>query len=128
MATTHWQMAVELEKRFPNAFVAMQELILAIESAAHHTGHVTWYGKDMDWITRQAFEDQLRFVLKALVADGVVASQANAAEYLHALLRFLRLWFRVFPNWPEVVAFVDQHLDETQAVSHTLISRLLESE
>ena len=125
MATTNWPMAMELDQRFPNAFLAMQELILAMETAAQHAGHVTWYGKDMALITRLAFEDKLKGVLQALVADSVVVSQANPQEYRVALSSFLQLWFRVFPNWPEVVEFVEHHLEADQQASQRLIARLL---
>ena len=127
MATTNWKVAIDLDKRFPYTYQSMQELILAIEAAHKHEGHVTWYGKDMEFVTRIEFKDKLKHVLMALASDALVTRQANAEEYYAALLNFLRLWFQVFPNWPEVVEYVCRHLESDPSASVISIDELLQT-
>lgn len=125
MATTNWKVAIDIDQRFPHTYQSMQELILAIEAAHKHEGHVTWYGKDMEYVTQNEYKTKLKHVLIAIAADGLVTSQANAEEYYFALLNFLRLWFQVFPNWPEVVEYVCRHLESDQTASIALIDALI---
>lgn len=125
MVTTNWKVAIDIDKRFPHTFMSMQELILAIEAAHKHEGHITWYGKDMEFVTQNEYKAKLKNVLAAIALDGLVTSMANAEEYYFALLNFLRLWFQVFPNWPEVVEYVCRHLEEDQSASVALIDELI---
>ena len=125
MATTNWKVAIDIDKRFPHTYQSMQEFILAIEAAHKHEGHVTWYGKDMEFVTRHDYTAKLKSVLTAMAADGLVTSKANAEEHYFALLNFLHLWFQVFPNWPEVVEYVCRHLEADQAASIALIDELI---
>lgn len=126
MATTNWDVAIDLDTQYPYTFASMQALILAIEDAATHQGQVTWYGKDMGLITERDYRHKLAVVLVALRQDGLVTSQANPDEYLAALLMFLRLWFQVFPNWPDVEAFVYRHLETDQPSALNTIIELLQ--
>lgn len=125
MVTTNWKVAIDIDKRFPHTFMCMQELILAIEVAHKHEGHITWYGKDMEFVTLNEYKSKLKNVLAAIALDGLVTSMANAEEYYFALLNFLRLWFQVFPNWPEVVEYVCRHLEADQSASVALIDELI---
>lgn len=127
MATTNWKVAIDIDKRYPHTYTSMQELILAIEAAHKHEGHVTWYGKDMEFVTRNEYKTKLKHVLAAIALDGLVTRMANAEEYYFALLNFLRLWFQVFPNWPEVVEYVCRHLEADQSASVALIDELIHS-
>ena len=127
MATTNWKIAIDLDKRYPHTYLSMQDLILAIEAAHKHEGHVTWYGKDMEFVTQNEYKAKLKRVLMAMASDELVTRQANAEEYYLALLNFLRLWFQVFPNWPEVVEYVCRHLESDPTASVSLIDELIAS-
>ncbi len=115
MPTTDLARAKELQDHYPEAFAALQPLVLSMADLATRPSPGA----------AAKFQSSLKSTLMALEADYVVAPAAAPSAYREALVELLGKFKLAFPNWQDAYAFADEFFGNTAAADERIAASLV---
>jgi hypothetical protein len=124
MATSDYDMALQLNGEMPHTFNCLQELVMRMADYSKHKDAWTWWGKKKSLKAWIEFEAALKEIIVALYLDEIVGRDASANEIIIAIQGCIQKFSEVFPNWQDAYSFSEVFFIHSPDKAISLVNEL----
>lgn len=125
VAQSDYDLALELQKKMPHTYNALQGLVMAIEKYHKRRFKTTWFGRDRGVKAFKKLQRKLADTLIALEMDGVTKRSNPSDDIRRKLVMSIGTFLSVYPNWPRARAYTEEFFLGDPSGAEALIRSVL---
>lgn len=124
MATSDYDMAMQLNAEMPHTFNCLQTLIMRMADYRKAENAWTWWGKKKSMKAWMELEVALKETIVALFLDGIIDRDAPSNQVATAVHGCIHRFAEVFPNWQDAYSFAEVFFVHSPEKAVSLINEL----